>query len=360
MQRVFFIALVALFVYLIYLIFSPFLVPLGWAVVFTIMFLPVHQRIRRRIRGANRAALLSTLLLTAVIIIPGLFVLGAFTVQAVETAQWAQNQWREGGTSLRDFLERTLPLERILDWLAERNISEEEVTNLITQKLQQLAGFIAAQTGRMLRNLVFLFFDLFVTLFATFYLFRDGGAMLHRLRRALPLDDTVREGLFYIAQNVLYASVFSGLVVAAVQGGLGGLLFWLVGLGAPVLWGIVMAFLSLLPVVGAWMVWVPAAIYLLVTGEYVKAVVLLAAGAVIISMVDNVLRPILLSGRAQMNGLLVFISILGGIAAFGLLGIVLGPILVALATALLEFYTMEEASSFLPVERPETPPAPGN
>jgi predicted PurR-regulated permease PerM len=351
MQRVFFIALVALFVYLIYLIFSPFLVPLGWAVVFTIMFLPVHQRIRRRIRGANRAALLSTLLLTAVIIIPGLFVLGAFTVQAVETAQWAQNQWREGGTSLRDFLERTLPLERILDWLAERNISEEEVTNLITQKLQQLAGFIAAQTGRMLRNLVFLFFDLFVTLFATFYLFRDGGAMLHRLRRALPLDDTVREGLFYIAQNVLYASVFSGL---------GGLLVWLVGLGAPVLWGIVMAFLSLLPVVGAWMVWVPAAIYLLVTGEYVKAVVLLAAGAVIISMVDNVLRPILLSGRAQMNGLLVFISILGGIAAFGLLGIVLGPILVALATALLEFYTMEEASSFLPVERPETPPAPGN
>jgi len=351
---------VGLFVYLIYLIFSPFLVPLGWAVVFTIMFLPVHQRIRRRIRGPNRAALASTLLLTALIIIPGLFVLGAFTVQAVETAQWAQTQWREGGTTVRDFLEGTLPLERILDWLAERNISEEEVTNLITQKLQQLAGFIAAQTGRMLRNLVFLFFDLFVTLFATFYLFRDGGAMLHRLRRALPLDDTVREGLFYIAQNVLYASVFSGLVVAAVQGALGGLLFWLLGLGAPVLWGIVMAFLSLLPVLGAWIVWVPAAIYLLVIGEYVKAVVLLAVGALIISMVDNVLRPILLSGRAQMNGLLVFVSILGGIAAFGLLGIVLGPILVALATALLEFYTTEEASSFLPLEQPEEPPAPSS
>lgn len=357
MQRIFFIALAALFVYLIYLIFSPFLVPLCWAVVFTIMFLPVHQRIRKRIRGPNQAALASTLLLTAVIIIPGLFVLGAFTVQAVEMAQWAQDQWREGGTTLRASLERALPLERILDWLAERNISEEEVVNLVTQKLQQLAALIATWTGRLLRNLVFLFFDLFVTLFATFYLFRDGGALLHRLRRALPLDDAVREGLLYIAQNVLYASVFSGLVVAAVQGAIGGLLFWLLGIGAAVLWGIVMAFLSLLPVVGAWMVWVPAAIYLFVIGEYVKAVILVAAGALVVGMVDNVLRPILLSGRTQMNGLLVFISILGGIAAFGLLGVVLGPILVALATALLEFYTAEEASPFLPVETPESPPA---
>jgi predicted PurR-regulated permease PerM len=103
---------------------------------------------------------------------------------------------------------------------------------------------------------------------------------------------------------------------------------------------------------------VPAAIYLFVIGEYVKAVILVAAGAMVIGMVDNVLRPILLSGRAQMNGLLVFISILGGIAAFGLLGVVLGPILVALATALVEFYTMEEASPFLPIESPEPPPTP--
>lgn len=356
MQRVFSIALVLLFVYLIYLVFTPFLVPLGWAGVFTIMFLPVHQRIRRRIRGRNRAALVSTLLLTVLIIVPGILVLAAFTAQTVDAAQWAQQQWKAGGTPLRDFLERTVPLQRILDFLAERNISEEEITSVISQRLQQLAGFLAGQAGRLARNLIFLLFDLFVTLFATFYLFRDGGQLLDRLRRALPLDPHVREGLFYIAQNVLYASVFSGLVVAAVQGALGGILFWLLGIGAPVLWGIVMAFLSLLPVLGAWLVWVPAVLYLLVTGSYIKGVILLAFGALVISMVDNVLRPILLSGRAQMNGLLVFISILGGIAAFGLLGIVLGPILVALGTAVLEFYTGEEASSFLPLE--DSPAAP--
>lgn len=356
MQRVLSIGLVLLFIYLIYVVFQPFLVPLGWAAVFTIMFLPVHHRIRRYIRGRNRAALVSTLLLTLLIIIPGIFVISAFISQAVGTAQWTQAQWKGGATPLRDMLEKTLPLQSMLDWLAERNVSEEEVTALITQRLQQLAAYLARQGGQFAANLLFMLFDLFVTLFATFYLFRDGGELLNRIRRALPLDPHVREGLFYIAQNVLYASVFSGLVVAAVQGALGGLIFWLVGIGAPVLWAIVMAFLSLLPVLGAWMVWVPAAIYLLLTGGYLRAVILIAFGALVIGTVDNVLRPILLSGRAQMNGLLVFISILGGVAAFGLLGIVLGPILVALGSAVLEFYTTDEISPFLPNETEEPPP----
>ncbi len=342
MQRAAFFVLAALFVFLLYLVFSPFLVSLGWAVVFTIMMLPIHQRIRQRIRGPNLAALASTLVLTALIIVPGLFVLSALAAQSVSAADWIQQQWQEGNQPLRPFLEQTLPMQRILDWLAEHNISEEQVVMLVSQKIQQIATFMAAQAGRLVRNLVFMLLNLFVALFATFYLLRDGGLILKRLRQALPLDDAVREGLFYIAHNVLYASVFSGMVVAAVQGGIGGLLFWLLGVGAPVLWGIVMAFLSLLPLVGAWLVWVPATIYLISIGETTRGIILLAAGVLIISMVDNVLRPILLSGRAQMNGLLVFISILGGIAAFGLLGLVLGPILVAFAVALLEFYTTDE------------------
>jgi len=188
-----------------------------------------------------------------------------------------------------------------------------------------------------------LVFDLFVTLFATFYLFRDGGTLLDLLRRVLPLEERTRETLISTTYNVLYASVFSGLVVAGVQGLLGGVLFWILGLGAPVLWGMVMAFLSFLPVVGPWMVWAPAGAYLLVQGSYGKAAVLFIGGLLAVSMADNVLRPILLSGRTQMNGLLVFISILGGVAAFGLLGVVLGPILVALADAVVVAYTAELA-----------------
>lgn len=344
MERILFIGLLGLLIYLVYLVFAPFLVPLAWAAVFTIMFAPLHRRIRSRLKHPSRAALVSTLLLTALIVTPGLVVLGAFANQAVEVAQWVRVEWGQGRMPLGELF-RLIPLERILDWFAEHNISEADLRGFVTEKVEGLAGFMAGQVGRLARNLVFLLFDLFVTLFATFYLFRDGAALLERLRRSLPLEERVRENLLSIAHNVLYASVFSGMVVGAVQGILGGLLFWVLGLGAPVLWGMVMAFLSLLPVVGPWMIWVPAALYLLVQGEYARAVILLGAGVLVISMADNVLRPLLLSGRTQMNGLLVFVSILGGVTAFGLLGVVLGPILVALADAVVEAYTADQPAT---------------
>ena len=352
MQRILFFGLLLLLAYLVYLVFEPFLIPLAWAVLLTIVFFPLHQRVRERIPQPNRAALVTTLLLTLLIIVPALVVMGAFTAQAVELVQWAQLEWRGGRLPFREVLER-IPMERILNLLAEYNISEEQVTQFVNQQLEELARFIATQAGLLLRNVLFFLFDLFITLMAAFYLFRDGGDLLERFRRALPLDEGVREGLFYIAHTVLYASVMSGLVVAAVQGALGGVLFWLLGIGAPVLWGIVMAFLSLLPMVGAWLVWVPAGIYLLLRAEYVKAIILFAVGMLVISTVDNILRPYLVSGRTQMNGLLVFISILGGVAAFGLVGLLLGPILVALGATVIEYYT-----SLRPAAEPPPPPPP--
>ena len=340
MERILFVALLGLLGYLIYLIFLPFLVPLAWAAVFAIMFYPVHRRIRDRLRRPSRAALLSTVLLALLIVGPGVFILGAFANQAVETAQWVKTQWAEGKLPFQQAL-HMVPTERVLDWFAEHNITADDMENFVTEKLERIARFMATQAGRLARNLVFLLFDLFVTLFATFYLLRDGAGLMERLRRVLPLEETMREHLIRTAHNVLYASVFSGMVVAAVQGLIGGLLFWALGLGAPVLWGMVMGFLSLLPVVGPWLVWVPAALYLVAQGAYGKAIILAAVGGLVVGMADNVLRPILLSGRAQMSGLLVLISILGGVAAFGLLGIVLGPILVALGDAVLEAHTAE-------------------
>lgn len=342
MERILLLVLVGLLAYLVYLIFLPFLIPLTWAVIFTIMFYPVHRRVARRVARPTQAALVSTLLLALLIVTPGLVVLGAVASQAVDVAQWVQAEREQGRMPFQQVWDR-LPVERLLNWLAAHKISPADLTAFVSEKLQQLAGFMAGQVGRLVRNVAVLVFDLFVTLFATFYLFRDGGTLLDLLRRVLPLEERTRENLISTTYNVLYASVFSGLVVAGVQGLLGGVLFWILGLGAPVLWGMVMAFLSFLPVVGPWMVWAPAGAYLLVQGSYGKAIVLFIGGLLVVSMADNVLRPLLLSGRTQMNGLLVFISILGGVAAFGLLGVVLGPILVALADAVVVAYTAELA-----------------
>lgn len=334
MERLALIVLAGLLTYLVYLVFAPFLVPLVWAVVLAVIFRPVHARIERWLARPSLAALTSLVLLTLVLIVPVLLVAGALANQAIDGAQWLLEQQRQGRRPLLDWL-AGLPLEPLVRWLPV-SITMDDVSNTILDAARKGARSLADHAGAAVRNVAVSFFSLFVTLLATFYLFRDGRALLAQLRDVLPLDEAYREQLFSIAHNVLYASVLSSLVVAAVQGGLGGLAFWALGLTAPVLWGVVMALLSLLPLLGAWMVWVPAAAVLAAGGQWVKALVLLVVGSLVIGTADNLLRPLLISGRAQLNGLLVFISVLGGVNVFGLVGIVLGPVLVALGVAVVQ------------------------
>lgn len=349
MERILLLLLAGLLGYLVYLIFSPFLVPLAWGIVLTLMLFPLHRRIRERITRPNLAALVSTLLLTVIIVAPTLTVAGVFTAQALQIAQEAQEDWQGGEMPFGRYLQ-VIPFQRMLDWLGQYGVTEDQVREQVSNGMRGLAGFLARQAGRVARNVLVFIFDLFVTLFVAFYLFRDGGHLLELMRQALPIEDAYREGIFYIAHSVLEASVFSSLIVAAAQGILGGLIFWLLGLKAAVLWGVIMAFFALLPIVGPWIIWLPAALFLLGTGQYIKAVFLLVLGTLIISGVDNILRPILISGRSQMNGLLVFIGILGGIAAFGMVGLVLGPILMALADAVLQTYVAVQAEARLAQE----------
>jgi predicted PurR-regulated permease PerM len=164
------------------------------------------------------------------------------------------------------------------------------------------------------------------------------------IRRVIPLETDVRERLIHQTGAMVTASVASSVVVAAVQGVLGGLSFWILGLSAPVFWGVVMAVFCLLPL-GAWVVWAPAAIWLMFSGSVVRGLVLAGVGAGIVSTVDNVLRPLLLSEHSEMNGLLLLISLLGGVVAFGTVGLVAGPVLMAAAIALFEAFTSDHVVS---------------
>lgn len=346
MERFLLMVLLGLLGYLVYLIFEPFLVPLVWGVALTIIFFPVHRRVRRWFKQPDLSALVSTLLLTAIIIAPTLVVMGAVTTQALQLADHMESEWEAGRLPLAK-LWSWIPVERLMEWLARHGVNEQQVNDYIRRGVENIAAFLAAQTGALARNIILFFFDLFVTLIAAFYLFRDGADFLERLRLSLPIDDSYREGLFYIAHNMLYASVISGLLVAVAQGTLGGLTFWALGIKAPLVWGLAMTFFAFLPIVGPWVVYVPAILFFIINGQYGKAIILSIIGIVVISSIDNVLRPILVSGRAQMNGLLVFISLLGGVVAFGFLGLILGPILVALADATVEVYAAQQAKQRL-------------
>jgi predicted PurR-regulated permease PerM len=173
---------------------------------------------------------------------------------------------------------------------------------------------------------------------AMFYLFRDGDSILKRLRELLPFEDQHRERMMREAQDLIFASVISTLVAAAVHAVIGGIAFAITGIHAPVFWGVMMGFFSLVPVVGSSLIWVPAAVSLMVSGHIGRGILLVMICGLLVALVDNVVRPWLISGRAEMGGLVVFISVLGGISVFGLLGVVLGPIVVATTASLLDLY----------------------
>jgi len=331
----FFYGIILLLVYLVYLVFAPFLVPLAWAAVLVVVSYPAYEWLASR-WGATGAAVASAVGVTLILIVPVLLVMVAFVQQGVDAAQsielkisnghwmwlnhlWAQFQQRFPGTS------------------------PDDLTNTLRRYGEQAADFVAARLGTILKHTATFVFDLGVTILAMFYLFRDGNSMVERLRELLPFEESHRNRMLADTRGLIFASVTASLVAAAVHGILGGLAFTVTGVKAPVFWGVMMAFFSFVPLVGSALIWVPIAISLIAEGHTVRGILLIIFCAAIVGSVDNLVRPWLISGRAKMGGLVVFISVLGGISVFGLLGLVLGPIIVAMAASLLDLYSPRAA-----------------
>ena len=319
--------------YLLYQMFEPFLTPLAWAAIFAAFFYSRHKRLERRF-GKGGAASISTAAVAVIIVVPCVLIVMAFVDEATQTLGSVD---LAGGSSRG--LER---VQRGWGWLQRQRFGRD-IPNLdvvLKMGASRIAGFVTEGAGFLARSLVVVIVDVIIMLFALFFFFRDGDAIMARLRRVLPFDPSFREGRIRETAELIKASISSGIIVALVQGVVGGITFALLGLGAPVFWGVIMAFFSLLPL-GAWIVWLPVAVWLLLTGEIGRGISLMAIGAGGISLIDNFLRPMLLAGRTEMNGLLVFISLLGGMATFGLIGLVLGPVIMATAISFVDAYATE-------------------
>jgi predicted PurR-regulated permease PerM len=275
---------------------------------------------------------LSTLIVTVLIVGPGLLVLTAFIRESGAALSQLDRDTMAGQLA---WAERTWERIRVLI----PGAPPANLGLLVDEAVSKAAGFLALRAGGLLADVVVFVFQLFVTLLALFFLLRDAAAIMRGMRRALPFDDLRRERIIRQTRDLVYASVAAGLLIASLQGLAGGIVFAILGIAAPVFWGVVMGFFALLPFVGTWVVWVPAAIWLVATGQVGKGVTLAVLGMTIVGTIDNFLRPWFLSGRAQMNGLLMFISLLVGVSVFGLLGLVLGPLVVAIVGGLFEAYT---------------------
>jgi predicted PurR-regulated permease PerM len=311
----------------------PFSGAILWATVLAIVFAPPYRVLLRSTgRRPNVAAVLTVVLILLIVVVP-LAMIGALVVR--EAASFYE-KIISGEIQLGRFFRH--PTEWLPTWAAGlldhfglRDLAA--IQERVTEEIAKAGQFLAGQAVSIGQNAADLMVGFLMVFYLLFFLLRDGQGLTTRLRHAIPLRPEQRHALFTRFTEVIRATVKGTVVVAAVQGALGGMMFWLLGIQGSALWGAVMAILSLLPAVGAALVWLPVSLYLMVSGALWQGISLMAYGVFVISMVDNFLRPLLVGKETRLPDYLVLISTLGGIAIFGLNDLVLGPVIAALFIA---------------------------
>ncbi len=311
----------------------PFYGAVFWAAVLAIVFAPLHTQLLRTLPGRrNLAALIGLLLILLLVLLP----LALIAAMLVQEASLVYAHIQSGEISFSRYLQRIY--EALPGWLTAllnrfglgtSGLLQERLTAGLTQGSQ----YFATQALSLGQNTFDWVMSFFIMLYLLFFFLRDGHQLVRRMREAVPLHTDVKRSLASKFATVIRATVKGNIVVAMVQGALGGFIFWALDLHAPVLWGVLMAFLSLLPAVGAAVVWFPVAVYLMVAGLLVEGGILVAFGVLVIGLVDNLLRPILVGKDTKMPDYVVLLSTLGGIAIVGLNGFVIGPLVAAMFIA---------------------------
>ena len=332
-------AATAIALYLCWLMLQPFISVLAWAIVLVIVFYPVHERLSTRLGRRSLSALLSCLLVVLIVVIPVTLITLALVDQLDKVSPYIQTQI----LALMD--PHASPIGRLAGWIEARFgvatvRSEAFIGETLNRSRALMLGLSLSLAGNIATSLVKAFF----VIFTMYYLFRDADKIVRKLPAALPLKREQSEAIIARTQEVVSASVYGVVSIAALQGLLGGLAYWILGLPSPVLWAVLTAFVCMIPMLGSFLIWAPLAIFLVVSGHWTKAIILVIWGALVISMVDNFLRPKLIKNQTRLHELFVFFSVLGGISVFGLLGIVLGPVILAITLGLLQTFSVRAAA----------------
>ena len=330
-------AATAIALYLCWLMLRPFIGVLAWSVVLVIVFYPVHNRLASRTRRRRLSALLSCLLVVLVVVLPLIMITMAVAEElgkVVPNLPSQVSQLMDRQTSLFGRVSEWIQIRFGIDTLR----SQEFLGEQLKRSGEFLLGFSWSLAGNIVGGIVKSFF----VIFTMYYLFRDGDRIVRRLPAALPLSRDRSEAIIARTQEVVSASVYGVVTIAALQGLLGGIAFWVLGIPSPILWAVLMTFVCMIPLAGSFLVWLPLSIYLMTNGHWTKAVLLIVWGALVVSTIDNFLRPKIIRNQTRLHELFVFFSVLGGISVFGLLGIVLGPVVLAITLGLLQAFQRHE------------------
>lgn len=318
---------------------SDFLMACFWAVVLAVIFRNIYRRIRIRLRGRdNLAAFLSTIIILLVVMLPIFFVGQALIRESVNFYERIQSGEVEI-SKLVEIIEKQLP--SVQAFLGRFGLTPDQLQERLSAAALAITQGIASRALSYTQNAINFAIQFTLMLYLLFFFFRDGELLIRTLIDVLPLGNRQERIFFNRFAAVTRATLKGVLIVAVIQGTIGGLMFWAVGIDGAIFWGVIMTLLSILPVGGSGIVWIPTAIILFIQGEIVRGIVVVIVGALIIGLVDNLLRPILVGRDTKMPDYLVLLSTLGGLTWFGLSGFVLGPVIASLLLACWEIVGRE-------------------
>lgn len=332
--------------WLCFLLARPFLSAIAWATILAVVFAPVHRWMRGRLKEENLSAVASTLVTLLVGVLPVVW-LGSAIAREARLGYLSIRAHLASGASFTDTIAQ-------IQWLgpawARVNLQlqqwEVDVNGLGAQAAQYLGEFALELARGTISNLSSFLLNLVLVAFTLFFFFRDGSTFLARLKQLAPIEATMTGGVYRLVGQVIRGAIYGVVVICLIKGVLAGLAFWALGVQSPILWGAAGAIASVIPVFGISLVWAPAAFVLWMQGHVIKALLMVVWGATALSLIDNILYPILVRNQVRMHTLMVFFSTLGGLAVFGLLGFVIGPIVATLTLALIEvasdYYTRRE------------------
>ncbi len=322
--------LVAILSYLAYLVVAPFFVPLAWAAIFAIVFYPVYVFILRHIKRPALASL-ATVVIVLIVILGPLSYLSVSLVGELQdiadrgfTKESLKSTYQH--SAVHDLSNRVLPYFHVDEQEAMAYV-ERNVTNLSKELLHRLPAGLGAIFGAVVK--------FFLMAFVLFFFFKDGSTYVETILEYLPFSERHKQHFSKQTKDVIVSTIYGGVAVAVAQGVIGTIGYVSVGISSPVLWGLATAITSFIPIIGSHIVWMPIGLYLLATGHMLKALVIGLFGVFGIGVVDNVVRPLFIRGRSRMSFLLTFFAVLGGIEAFGLIGIIVGPLIMALYISLM-------------------------
>ncbi|HLU02721.1 MAG TPA: AI-2E family transporter [Advenella sp.] len=338
----------------------PFYGAIFWAIVLAVLFRPLQLWILERMPGRNTTVSIITLIICLLIAIIPLILI---SISLINESLLFYQRIESGQFNIAEYIRQVsdaLPAS-VRDFLARFEIYNlSSLYAKISSGMMQGSKYLATQALDIGQNFFAFLVEFCIMLYLLFFLLKDGPALTHRIKNLIPLTDDHKQFLFQKFNTVVRATVKGNVVIAAVQGVLGGVIFWILGIQGALLWGVVMGFLSLLPAVGAAIVWLPVAVYFLITGNLWNGIILVLFGFLVIGLSDNILRPLLVGKDTKMPDYLVLISTLGGLSLFDLTGFVIGPLIAAMFIAIWDLFpaavNLNDKNKAVPVTHRRPPP----